>query len=299
MPNISRSLVMTISSLLVGHLTGFAQPAHGAEKSSAHVTSRDGTRIAYDKRGKGPSVIVVSGALSDRSGSAELAQLLAAHFTVYSYDRRGRGDSTDTQPYSVKREIEDIEALVDTAGGSALVYGKSSGAGLALQATAALGAKVRKLAIYEAPYSDAEGAAREWREFRAKLDALLAANRRDDAVTQFLQFAGVPAEALTKLKASPAWAGMVKMAPTLAYDNAIVGDDRSVPVGIAAKVKVPTLVMDGGASLDPAPFMRATADKLGKSIPGSQRRVIEGQAHDLSAKILAPILVTFFTSPST
>jgi pimeloyl-ACP methyl ester carboxylesterase len=260
------------------------------------VTSRDGTRIAYDKWGTGPAVILVNGALADRSSSSELAQLLATHFTVYSYDRRGRGDSGDTRPYSVKREIEDIEALIDASGGSAYVYGKSSGASLALQATAALGDKIEKLALYEAPYSDADGAAKEWKEFRLKLDGLLAANRRADAIMLFMKFVGAPDDVVAKMKASPAWPGLLAMAPTLAYDNAVVGDDRSVPVGIAAKVKTVTLVMDGGASAGPMPFMRATADKLGKAIPGAQRRVVEGQAHDISSKILAPILLGFFST---
>ena len=258
------------------------------------VTSRDGTRIAYDKSGKGPAVIVVYGALAERSGNAELAQLLGPHLTVYSYDRRGRGDSGDTKPYSVTREIEDIEALIDSAGGSAYVYGKSSGASLALQAASALGDKVKKLAIYEAPYSEAEGAAKQWREYRTKMDGLLAADRRADAIAYHMKFVGAPDEVFAKMKASPAWPGMVAMAPTLAYDTAIVGDDRSVPVGIAAKVKAPTLVMDGGASVGPMPFMRPTADKLGKVIPGAQRLVVEGQAHDVSAKVLAPILLKFF-----
>ena len=169
------------------------------------------------------------------------------------------------------------------------MYGKSSGASLALQAASALGGKVKKLALYEAPYSEAEGAAKEWREFRAKLDALLAADRRADAVTLFMKFVGAPDEAIAKMKASPAWPGMVAMAPTLAYDNAVLGDDRSVPVESAAKVKAATLVMDGGASLGPMPFMRTTADKLGKAIPGAQRHVVEGQAHDVSSKVLAPV----------
>ncbi len=258
------------------------------------VTSRDGTRIAYETGGKGPAVILVTGALAERSANAELAQLLATHLTVYSYDRRGRGDSADTRPYSVRREIEDMEALIDAAGGSAFVYGKSSGASLALQAAAALGTKVKRLALYEAPYSEAEGAAKEWREFRVKLDGLLAADRRADAITLFMKFVGVPDEVLTKMKASPAWRGMLAMAPTLSFDNAVVGDDRSVPVGLAAKVKASTLVMDGGASLGPMPFMRQTADKLGEVIPGAQRLVVEGQAHDVSAKVLAPILLKFF-----
>lgn len=263
-------------------------------KTMQLVTSKDGTQIAYDKSGKGPAVILVNGAFATRSSTSELAQLLADHFTVYSYDRRGRGDSADTKPYSVQREIEDIAALIDAAGGSAYVYGKSSGACLALEATSSLGSKVKKLAIYEAPYSEAEGAAKEWREFRSKLDGLLAADRRADAVTLFMKFVGAPDEAIAEMKSSAAWPGMEAMAPTLAYDNAVVGDDRSVPVERAAKVKAVTLVMDGGASLEAMPFMRPTADKLAKVIPGAQRRTIEGQAHDVSAKVLAPILVKFF-----
>jgi len=259
-----------------------------------HVTSRDGTRIAYDKWGKGPAVILVNGALSDRSSNAELAQLLATRFTVYSFDRRGRGDSTDTKPYSVEREIEDIEALIDSAGGTAYVYGKSSGAALALQAASALGDKIGRLAIYEPPYSETAGAAKEWKDFTKKLDALLASNLRAEAIALSMKFVGAPDEAVAKMKASPAWPGMLAMAPTLAYDNALLGDDRSVPA-IAAKVKAVTLVMDGSASLEPMPFMRTTADKLGKTIPGAHRQIVEGQAHDVSSKVLAPILLKFFS----
>lgn len=275
-----------------------AQTAAGAQRADKakpmYVTSRDGTRIAFDKLGKGPALVLVGGALSDRAGGGGLAQLLAPRFTVYSYDRRGRGDSTDTPPYAVRREIEDLEALIDDAGGSAFVYGKSSGASLALHATAELGAKIRKLAVYEPPFDDATGAASEWRDFNTKLGALLAADRDADAVTFFLKFVGTPDEVLAKIKASPAWTGMQAMAPTLAYDNAVVGDDRSVPVGIASKIKAPTLVMDGGASLGPMPFMRATADKLAKHIPDARRQIVEGQGHDVSPKVLAPILVKFF-----
>src|SRR5688572_11010327 len=278
------------------HLAGLLSFAIvAAAQSPKQVTSWDGTRIAYDVSGKGPALIVVGGALSDRRGGAELAQLLAPHFTVYSYDRRGRGDSTNTKPYSVKREIEDLAALIDAAGGSAFVYGKSSGAALALQAASELGAdKVRKLAVYEPPYNEADGAAREWRAFRAQLDQLLAADRREEAVTHFMKFVGAPEQAVAKMKSSPAWPGMVAMAPTLAYDNAILGDDRSVP-GSVARISSPTLVMDGGASAQPMPFMRITADKLGKKIPNAQRLTVEGQAHDVSSKVLAPILLKFFT----
>ena len=160
MPVISRPFVATLS-LLLCHAAGAGAPA---EPVTMHVKSADGTRITFDRWGNGPALILVTGALADRSGGAELARLLAPNYTVYSYDRRGRGGSTDTKPYSVRREIEDLEALITTAGGTAFVYGKSSGASLALQAAAALGGKVRKLAIYEPPYDDAEGAARNGRK---------------------------------------------------------------------------------------------------------------------------------------
>ena len=298
MPANYRTFVATIGvlsfALLAKSVAQAEAPLSGKGAPPQIVTSRDGTRIAYDTWGKGPAVIVVSGALSGRAGGAELGKLLSGNFTVYSYDRRGRGDSTDTKPYSIGREIEDIEALIDSAGGAAYVYGKSSGAALALQAAASLGNKVKKLALYEPPYNDAEGAASEWKEFRAKIDALLGANRRADAISLFMKFVGAPDEVVAKIKTSPAWPGMLAMAPTLAYDNAVLGDDRSVPVGIAAKLKTTALVMDGGASLEPMPFMRVTADKLGKTIPRARRQVVEGQPHDVSSKVLAPILLKFF-----
>lgn len=271
-----------------------ASTAPPADKPVQAVKSRDGTRISYDKVGQGPALIVVGGALSDRAGGAELARQLAGSLTVYTYDRRGRGDSGDTPPYAVQREVEDIAALIDSAGGSAYVYGKSSGAALSLHAAAALGSKVRKLALYEAPYNEAAGAAGEWRAFTARLDGLLAANQRAEAITVFMKFVGAPEAAIAQMKASPAWPGMLAMAPTLAHDNAVLGADRAVPVGVAAQVKVPTLVMDGSASLGPMPFMRPTADKLAKAIPGAQRRIVQGQAHDASAQALAPLLLEFF-----
>ena len=133
------------------------------------VTSTDGTRIAYDTQGEGPAVILVDGALSTRQGKRDLAGLLAPRFTVYGYDRRGRVDSGDTRPYAVAREIEDLETLIDEAGGSACLYGHSSGACLALEAAAQLGGKVRKLAMYEAPYNDDPAVVRPWATYIARL----------------------------------------------------------------------------------------------------------------------------------
>lgn len=293
-----RPILLCAAFMLSYALVANAQPAPAprppAEKRVETVISKDGTKIAYEKVGSGPALVVVGGALSGRAGGADLATLLAPRFTVYTYDRRGRGQSGDTQPYAVQREVEDLEALIDKAGGSAHVYGKSSGAALAIHAAASLPGKVKKLALYEAPYDDALGAAKAWKDFRAKFDAHLAAGRRAEAVTAFLTFVGTPEKALADLKASPAWPGMLAMAPTIAYDNAILGDRRSVPVAVASKVTAITLVMDGGASAQATPFMRATAEKLGRSIPNAGRHTIPGQDHNVDAKALAPVLVRFF-----
>lgn len=258
------------------------------------LSSKDGTEIAYEKLGKGPAVILVIGALASRSDHAKLAQALSTDFTVYNYDRRGRGDSGDTKPYAVKREVEDIEALVDKAGGSAYVYGISSGACLALEAAAALGDKVKKLAIYEAPYDEAEGADEKWKDYSAKLDQLIAADRRGEAVEFHMKFVGAPEAAIVGMKASPAWSGMKALAPTIAYDVAVVGENRSIPIERAAIIKAKTLVMDGGASLESMPFMRVSADKLAKTIPNAQRRTVEGEGHNVDEKKLAPILKEFY-----
>jgi pimeloyl-ACP methyl ester carboxylesterase len=160
------------------------------------LKSKDGTTLAFDKQGEGPALILVDGAMSTRSSGSkpELAKLLAQHFTVYSYDRRGRGDSGDTKPYAVEREIEDIDVLIDDAGGSAFVYGHSSGGCLALEATIKLGEKVKRLAVYEVPYNDAAEAQKAWGEYIRNLTAALAADRRGDAVALFMAYVGIPAD---------------------------------------------------------------------------------------------------------
>src|SRR2546425_38336 len=194
------------------------------------VTSKDGTKIAYDKQGEGPAVILVYGALCYRSfGSLpELVKLLAPHFTVYNYDRRGRGDSGDTRPYAVEREVEDIEALIDEAGGQASLYGHSSGAALALEAALRLGNKAKKLAMYEVPYNDDAGAQRAWKQYIKQLTEALAADRRGDAAALFMEFVGTPADQIEAMRHSPAWPMFEAIAPTLAYDHsAILGEDAS------------------------------------------------------------------------
>jgi pimeloyl-ACP methyl ester carboxylesterase len=258
--------------------------------------SADGTTIAFDQLGKGPALILVGGALEQRamdSETAQLAPLLAQHFTVLHYDRRGRGESTDTQPYAVEREIEDIAALITEAGGSAFVFGISSGAALALEAAIKLGDKVKKLAMYEAPYNDDEAARQAWKAYRKQLAEVLAQGRRGDALALFMLLVGMPADHLDAVRHHPMWPMWEAVAPTLAYDAAVMGEDASVPNEKAASVAVPALVMDGGASF---PFMHVTALALAKAMPHAQHRALEGQTHEVAPQVLAPVLDEFFLS---
>jgi pimeloyl-ACP methyl ester carboxylesterase len=239
---------------------------------------------------------MVDGALCARwSGSKpELVGLLASRFTVYSYDRRGRGDSGDTQPYAVDREIEDIEALIDKAGGTAYLYGHSSGASLALDAADKLGSKIRKLAMYEAPYNDDPAARQAWGEYIRQLTEALATHRPGDAAALFMRYVGMTADHIDGMRKAPFWAGMEAIAPTLAYDHtAILGKDASVPSERAARVLVPALVMHGGAS---SPFMADTARALSQALPHAAHVALEGQGHDVNPGVLAPVLVEFFDS---
>jgi pimeloyl-ACP methyl ester carboxylesterase len=261
------------------------------------VTSKDGTQIAYETKGSGPAVILVDGALCYRSFGPmpHLAELLAPRFRVYTYDRRGRGESSNSRPYAVDREVEDIEALIQAAGGSAFVYGISSGACLALEAAVKLGNKIKKLAMYEPPYNSERNARQAWQEYRKQLAELLAAGRRGDAAALFMGFVGTPAEQVNGMRQAPVWPIFEAVAPTLAYDAAAIGEDRSAPVNRAANVRVPVLVMDGGANLAFMPFMHDTATTLAKAIPHAQHRTLEGQTHDVNLEVLAPVLMEFFT----
>lgn len=261
------------------------------------VTSKDGTTIGYDTIGQGPAVVLVDGATGYRGafgGASELARLLAPHFTVYTYDRRGRGESSDTQPFAVAREVEDIEALIEAAGGAAYLYGMSSGGALALEAALGLPGKVTKLAIYEAPYDDSDAGVRAWQAYRTTLDELIAAGQRGDAIALFMRFVGVPDEMLAGMRQSPMWPTLEAVAPTLRYDAAALGADRTVPTARAAALTIPTLIMDGGASLEMMPFMRASAEALAQAIPHAQHQVLPGQQHDVDPKVLAPALIAFF-----
>lgn len=258
------------------------------------VASKDGITIAFDQLGIGPAVILVDGALQYRAfdqGMAQLAGLLAQHFTVVHYDRRGRGDSTDTQPYALEREIEDIEALIDEFGGSAFLYGISSGAALAMEAAIGLGIKVRKLAMYEAPYNDEDNARQAWKEYTRQLKEITASGRPGDAVGLFMMLVGLPADQLEGMHQHPMWPLWESVGLTLAYDAAAMGEEASVPAERAASVAAPTLVMAGSASF---PFMHDSAKALASAIPHAQYRILEGQTHEVDSQALASVLIEFF-----
>jgi pimeloyl-ACP methyl ester carboxylesterase len=264
------------------------------------VTSKDGTTIAFDQWGQGPAVILVDGALQYRAfdqGMVQLAELLAPHFTVLHYDRRGRGDSTDNtdlQSNAIDRESEDIEALIDEVGGLASLYGISSGGALALEAAVKLGNKIQKLAVYEVPYNDDETAVQAWRNYTKQLGDYLAAGRNGDAVGLFMMLVGASPEDVEGIKQTPMWPMWESIAPTLAYDHiADLGEDASIPVERISRITVPTLVLDGSGSF---PFMNATAKRLANVIPNAQHRTLEGQTHEVAAEALAPVLIEFFKS---
>jgi pimeloyl-ACP methyl ester carboxylesterase len=262
------------------------------------VTSKDGTSIAYDRQGSGPAVILVGGAFVDRSENAPLAAELAERFTVYNYDRRGRGDSGDTLPYAVEREIEDIQALIAEAGGSAHLYGISSGGALALEAAAARVA-IDKLAVYEVPYNLADDGPQRHREYVEQLAAFLAEGRRGDAAELFMRLAGASDEMIAGAKDSPMWPGLEAIAHTLAYDAACMGNNHP-PAARLARIARPTLVATGGGSPDSfvgggGDFFGKAGDSIAASIPQAERQTIEGQTHIVDPKALAPVLERFFT----
>jgi pimeloyl-ACP methyl ester carboxylesterase len=253
------------------------------------VHSADGTRLAVDQFGDGPPVIMVVGAFNTRSTTEPLARALARDFTVLNYDRRGRGDSGDTLPYAVDREIEDIEALIAAAGGSAAVFGYSSGATLALRA-AARGLSITKLVLYEPPFRADERYPGLPTDFTDRLAALIAAGRRGDAV-ELYQAEGVkiPPEVVAQLRHAPFRPGLEAIAHTLVYDAAIIGD-LSLPADMLAAIETPTLVLAGEGS---PPFLRDGARALADILPTGQLCVLPDQTHEINPDATKPVLTEF------
>lgn len=247
------------------------------------VVSRDGTRIAVEQSGAGPAIILVLGAFNDRATGAPLSRFLEPHFSVFNYDRRGRGDSGDTAPYAIEREIEDLDALIAQAGGSACVFGYSSGAILSLRA-AAHGLAISQLALYDPPPTGAKAGT-----LAPQLTELISAGRRGDAVELFqTEAVGIPAEIVAQLRNAPFRPALEKMAHTLAYESMIL---RSLPSGLAASVRIPTLVID--AEKNPE-VMHQAARSLAEALPHGRYRTLEGQTHDIVPAVVGPVLEEFF-----
>ncbi|MGW2890436.1 alpha/beta fold hydrolase [Streptomyces griseoruber] len=251
--------------------------------------SRDGTELAYARAGQGPAVILVSGAMSTGGTVAPLGGLLARRCTVLRYDRRGRGESGDTPPYAVEREVEDLAALIDAAGGEACLYGISSGGALVLEA-AASGLPVRRVAVYETPFALDEEGAQERAAYTANLTEALAQGRRGDAVELFLRLTGLAEEMIQRARQSPMWAGMEALAPTLAYDDAVMAGGR-VPRERLATLGVPVLAVAGG---DSPPWMREATRAVAQAAPQGTYRLLEGETHMVDPNVLAPVLAEFF-----
>jgi len=261
------------------------------------VNSADGTRIAFTRTGDGPPLIIVDGAMCYRGQgpSGPLAAELAADFTVYTYDRRGRGESGESGEIAVEREIEDLAALAKETGGSPLLFGASSGAVLALEA-ANHGVGAPKVALYEPPLI-VDGTHRPLGEdFRSRLDTMIADGRTGEAVSDFMRFVDVPGFGLAIMRLLPVWSKLKGLAPSLRYDFAYMADlqqGRPLPATRWSAVTQETLVADGGKSPE---WMHNGCRSLSEVLPGATYRTIPGQTHLVKAKALAPVLREFFAA---
>ncbi len=255
------------------------------------LVSKDGTKIIYDIWGNGPVVILVLGALNTRKTGAKLAKLLAAHYTVISYDRRGRGDSTDVKPYSPNREVEDLAGVINDVGGQVYLYGHSSGAAIVLEAAITLRKQIKKIAIYEVPYAVDDISTKAAKEYNKKLKALLSSGHKDGAIALFMQYIGVSDKQTQAMKHLPMWKGLVAMAPTLAYDSDVLGVGHALPNSQVKDISIPSLIMNGGNSPE---FMKVVAEKLSKAIPKAEYISLNGQNHGVKPDVIAPILIDFF-----
>lgn len=261
-----------------------------------YTVSVDGSRIAYERFGAGPAVILVSGALNDRTGRASgvpLARLMASDFTVFAYDRRGRGASSTTLPYSVEREIEDLGALVNMAGGSSALFGMSSGCALVLAAAAA-GVRATKIALYDPPFSTDAAAEKRAKTYDARLRELINAGDNDGALALFLSTIGMPPQMIDGMRNGPAWRPLRGLAPSLVHDSAVLNNHEGAPVPAAriGRIDVPILVIAGEAS---PPSLLQSSQAVAAAARQGSYQVLPGQTHDVAIDVLTPVLINFFS----
>ena len=264
-----------------------------------HVTSADGTRIGYDQLSdEGPAVVLVGGGLDDGTENLPLGEHLAATFAVIAYRRRGRGDSGDTQPYAVQREIEDLAAVIDATGGRAHLFGASSGGALALVAAAA-GLPVDRIAVHEIPYQLEDEMIAAWRAYTSDLGEALGADDRDEALRLFMRLAGSSDPDIAAAEAAPVWPRLRALAPTLRYDAACLGNGTP-PGDRLSRVTQPVLLTTG-ATIDPhsaglpADYFGAAADATAAHLPHARRTTIEVAGHVPDPALLGPVLADFYT----
>ncbi len=255
------------------------------------AVSADGTHLAYESFGAGIPLITICGATATRALMRPTAEAFGRHFRAVAYDRRGRGDSTDTLPYAVEREIEDLAAVMTAVGGGPVhLYGHSSGAALALRAVAA-GLPVERLVLHEPPYSPADPAAQdEARAWARRVADLLDQDEHAEAIGEFFRTVGAPEEVVDQVKASP---GLIGLAPTLAYDSAVMDDlatGGAVPADLAKRVTQSALVLVGSES---PPFMLEVAQQLVDRLPAGSLQVLAGQEHVVDPEVLTPVVVGF------
>jgi pimeloyl-ACP methyl ester carboxylesterase len=260
------------------------------------VVSKDGTAIAFTRIGSGPALIIVDGAMCYRAfgPATPLAEALAEHFTVYTYDRRGRGGSGGgTTPYDVEREVEDIAALIEEAGGSANLFGMSSGGTLVAEA-AHRGVDAARIAIYESPMI-VDGTREPMAEdFPARVERAVAEGRRGDAVKLFMRYVGTPGFFIAVMPLMPMWKKIKDVAHTLPNDFALTGEFQRAtppPADRWSGAEVPALVIAGGKSPE---YMRNAQRHLASALPQGELTVLSGQTHMVKAKATVPVLVDFF-----
>ena len=249
------------------------------------IQSQDGTDIAVERTGNGPPLVLVVGAFCDRGTTKPLAALLAPRYTVYEYDRRGRGDSGHGA-LTIEREVQDLAAVIGLAAEAPFVFGHSSGGCLALE-TAAGGVPVRSIAVYEPPYT---GDAFPGEDFGRRLDEMVESGRRDLAAEEWLAMTGTPAPVIESLKVSPSWSGMLSLAHTLPQDLRL-GNRGKVPVERLMGISVPVLAMAGGVS---PPWATAVSATIVGALPRAHERIVEGQGHGASPPAVAAVLERFF-----
>jgi pimeloyl-ACP methyl ester carboxylesterase len=254
------------------------------------VVSQDGTRIAYHVVGQGPTLVLVNGALGFRgmSFSRDAVEGFARRFTVIDYDRRGRGESGNGNTYSVTREIEDLQAVVRAAGEPCYVFAQSSGAALALKAAAA-GVPMKTLVAYEPPYMVGVPAHEVPRDYRDRVTALIAEDRRDEAVKLFMTTVGVPRFFVALMRFFPFWKDMRTVAHTLPYDAAIMGTFE-LPARELESIRIPVLAVAGEKT---PPVLKRAVQAVAETIPEAQQRVAPGMGHAIKAAVLAPLLLSW------